>query len=90
MEQAYGAQTTEYQNTSIRLGFLMVLDQVQVLSGGSPHLRDLVHVASLARHGETEPRRVVLVRVPGRRRTPSTLSRAAKRKGASLSRRGSG
>lgn len=77
----YAAQTTEYQNVSVRLGFLLVLDQTELRSKGTPHLRNLVKACSVRRAGESEERLVVVVKVPGRRLRPSDLTKmsAAKR-----------
>jgi hypothetical protein len=79
LEQLYAAQTTDYQNVSIRLGFLLVLDQTEIRSGGTPHISTLVRPAMVVRKGETEPRCVVIVKVPGRRMRPSDLTREAKK-----------
>lgn len=75
--QRYAAQTTDYQNVSVRLGFLLVLDQTEVRRQGTPHLRDLVRPCQVTRRGEGEPRLVVVVKVPGRRLRPSDLTKAA-------------
>jgi hypothetical protein len=39
---SYQAQTTDYQNVSVRLGFLLVLDLANNTNEGTPHIRSLV------------------------------------------------
>lgn len=73
----YAGQTTDYQNVSIRLGFLLVLDLTAPKVEGTPHLRSLMQCHSIQRIGETEPRHVVIVKVPGRRYLPSDISKNA-------------
>lgn len=75
--RSYAAQTTDYQNISVRLGFLLVLDLTELRSQGTPHLRDLVRPCSVIRTGESEARLVVVVKMPGRRLRPSDLSKVA-------------
>lgn len=74
----YAGQTTDYQNVSIRLGFLLVLDLTVQKLEGTPHIRSLVQCRPMQRSGETEPRHVVIVKVPGRRYLPSAVSKNAK------------
>ena len=69
----YGGQSTDYQNVSVRLGFLLVLDLTHVPSEGTPHISSLVTLTQLTRRGEMLPRHVVIVKVPGRRLVPSKL-----------------
>ncbi len=73
LTKSYASQASEHQNTNIRLGFLLVLDQTQPHRKGIPHLNDLVFPRKLVRSGETEPRWVIIVKVPGRRLVPSSL-----------------
>ncbi len=73
LADSYSAQASEYQNTSIRLGFVLVLDLTKVQTAGSPHMSELVCTRRIWREGETRPRWVVFVKVPARRRTPSQL-----------------
>lgn len=75
---AYAAQTTEYQNVSIRLSVLLVLDLATPNREGSPHLTSLFEMRDVHRCGESEPRLVLIVKVPGRRKRPSDLTRLAK------------
>lgn len=74
LAESYARQTTEYQNVSIRLGFLLVLDLTVAKREGTPHIRSLVECHSICRTGEAEPRHVVIVKVPGRRYLPSAIS----------------
>ncbi len=73
LERSYSAQAAEYQNTSIRFGFVLVLDLTEVRAGGSIHMSELVQARQLIRSGEAEPRWLVFVKVPGRRLPPSKL-----------------
>lgn len=79
LEKAYSAQATDYQNVSIRLGLLLVLDQTERRIGGTPHISTLVRTSAILRKGETDPRMLVIVKVPGRRLLPSDLTKAAKK-----------
>jgi hypothetical protein len=83
----YAGQTADYQNVSIRLGFLLVLDLTAPKLEGTPHIRSLVQCHSLQRLGETEPRHVVIIKVPGRRYSPSAVSKNAKSSGTARNRR---
>jgi hypothetical protein len=80
LEASYASQATEYENVSVRLGFLLVLDQTKVLAEGTPHISTLVRVSPVLRNGEKTPRLLVTVIVPGRRMRPSELTKAAKSK----------
>ncbi|MCP1121436.1 hypothetical protein [Robbsia andropogonis] len=51
----YAGQTTDYQNVSIRLGFLLVLDLTAPKVEGTPHIRSLMQCRSIQRLGEAEP-----------------------------------
>ncbi len=79
LERSYATQATDYQNISIRLGFLLVLDLVEVKTGGPLHFSDLVKTSTVTRKGESEPRRLVIIKVPGRRLSPSETTRQAKK-----------
>lgn len=74
----YAGQTTDYQNISIRLGFLLVLDLTAPKLEGTPHIRTLVQCRSIRRVNETDARHVVIVKVPGRRYLPSGITKNAK------------
>jgi Helicase conserved C-terminal domain len=75
---SYQAQTTDYQNVSVRLGFLLVLDLTNNSNEGTPHIRSLVQSRSVQRTGEDHSRLLVIVKVPGNRKRPSELTKAAK------------
>lgn len=75
---SYQAQATDYQNVSIRLGFLLVLDLVSTNNEGTPHISSLVRGQSVQRAREDSPRLLVIVKVPGNRKRPSDLTKAAK------------
>lgn len=74
LEAAYSSQATDYQNVGVRLGILLVLDLSRIRYDGTPHIAELVKPSILTRKGETSPRGLVTVVVPGRRFTPSGLS----------------
>lgn len=73
----YAGQTTDYQNVSIRLGFLLVLDLTAPKLEGTPHIRSLIQCRCIQRLSESEPRHVVIVKVPGRRYLPSGITKNA-------------
>lgn len=78
LSTSYAAQTTDYQNVSIRLGVLLVLDLATSNREGTPHLTSLFETRQVHRVGETQPRLVLIVKVPGRRKRPSDLTKLAK------------
>ena len=73
---AYGAQTEEYQNSSWRLGILLVLDLTRE-DGKGLHMKDAVASRTLQRNGESAARTIFLTRIAGRRLTPSNLTKSA-------------
>lgn len=75
---SYQAQATDYQNVSVRLGFLLVLDLSNKTEEGTPHIRSLIQARSVPRPGEDYPRLLVIAKVPGNRKRPSDLTKAAK------------
>ena len=75
---SYAAQATEYQNVSIRLGVLLVLDLATPNREGSPHLTSLFEMRQVRRCGESQSRLILIVKVPGRRKRPSDLTKLAK------------
>mgnify|MGYP006972342915 CR=1 FL=1 len=77
---AYAAQTTDYQNVSIRLGILLVLDLTTQNREGTPHITSLFETRHIQRTGEAQPRLVLIAKVPGRRVVPSELTRRAKQR----------
>lgn len=74
----YSAQTTDYQNVSIRLGILLVLDLATSNREGTPHITSLVQSRKVQRLGDDQPRHIIIVKVPGRRKRPSDLTKLAK------------
>lgn len=78
--KSYSAQTTDYQNVSIRLGVLLVLDLATPNREGTPHLTSLFEMRHVRRSGESQSRLILIVKVPGRRKRPSDLTKFAKAK----------
>lgn len=78
--KSYAAQTTDYQNVSIQLGVLLVLDLATPSREGSPHLTSLFEMRQVHRSGESQPRLILIVKIPGRRKRPSDLTKIAKSK----------
>lgn len=74
---AYAGQTFDYQNISARLGFMLVLDQTD-RGGAALHLSDLFKVVQMTRVNESEPRSILIVKIPGERLSPSGLSKVGK------------
>ncbi|AJY71971.1 hypothetical protein RW64_16445 [Geobacter sulfurreducens] len=74
----YAAQATDYQNVSIRLGVLLVLDLATPNREGTPHITSLVQSRKVQRIGEDQSRQIIIVKVPGRRKRPSDLTKFAK------------
>ena len=73
---AFGAQTEEYQNSSWRLGILLVLDLTRE-DGTGLHMTDAVASRTIRRDGESADRTIFLTKIVGRRLPPSGLTRAA-------------
>ena len=73
LEAAYGAQAASYQATDYPFGVVLVLDLSADQTGAAPHLDDLVWVHKCEAEGRD--RWLVWCVVPGRRVTPSQLSR---------------
>lgn len=78
LAKSYAAQTTDYQNVSIRLGILLVLDLATPNREGTQHITSLVQPQLVQRIGEDQPRHIIIVKVPGRRKRPSDLTKLAK------------
>ena len=76
--QSYGGQAEEYQNTSARLGGLLVLDLTR-RDGTAMHMRDAVSVRRIRREDESAERLLFLFRISGRRLPPSGLTVEASR-----------
>jgi hypothetical protein len=89
LERSYSSQTCEYQNTTARIGFLLVLDQTD-RGGTSIHLRDLFKTLDVQRIGESETRRILIVKMPGERLRPSDQTKKAKADRVSKKRGGQG
>ncbi|MGV3616284.1 MAG: hypothetical protein ACO1SV_13200 [Fimbriimonas sp.] len=77
LKDAYALQATDYQNVSVRLGFLLVLDQTELRTTGVPHITSLVQAEEVIRKGESDPRHLIIIKIPGRRVVPSGLTKAA-------------
>jgi hypothetical protein len=73
LSQKYIAQASEYQNTNVKLGFLLVLDLTKERLHGAGSIEDHVKVEIIESEHSRIKRAVVVVRVPGRRKTPSDL-----------------
>lgn len=78
--KSYAAQTTDYQNVSIRLGVLLVLDLATPNREGTPHLTSLFEMRHVRRCNESQSRLILIVKIPGRRKRPSDLTKLAKAK----------
>lgn len=72
LRRKYLGQAAEYSNTNARLGLLLVLD-LTPKPHGAGDMRNKVAVESVMTPGDREPRGIVLVTVPGRRRTPRSV-----------------
>lgn len=75
LKAQYLQQTVSYQATNSRIGLLIVLDQSEESRGVVPHLSALVKSVQYHRAGEAVSRMCVIIKVPGRRVTPSSLSK---------------
>lgn len=75
LEGHYADQAASYQAADYPFGVAMVLDLSAEQTRTLAHLRDLIWTSDAASDGQS-PRRLVWCLVPGRRVTPSTLSRA--------------
>jgi len=73
LEAHYGAQAASYQATDYPFGLVLVLDLSTEQTGPAPHLDDLVWINKAEAEGRD--RWLVWCVVPGRRVTPSQLSR---------------
>lgn len=74
LEAHYAGQAASYQSTDYPFGIVLVLDLSAEQTGALAHLRDLVWTSEVAAPGVTR-RKLVWCVVPGRRVTPSALSR---------------
>ena len=78
LSASYHGQTVDYQNVSVRLGSLLVLDLLNDSKMGTPHIQSLVQTRLVQRVGEDQPRLIVIVKVPGNRKRPRDLTKAAR------------
>jgi hypothetical protein len=71
---AYLKQTVAYQATDVRIGFLVALrTKAFDPTGPSPHLTGLFEHTTLSVEGDTVPRHVILIELPGNRTAPSKM-----------------
>jgi hypothetical protein len=71
---AYLKQAVAYQVTDVRIGFLIALRTKAFDSTGpSPHLTSLFEHTTFEVEGDSLPRHVVLIQVPGNRTAPSKM-----------------
>ena len=75
LRKKYIGQALEYQNTSVKLGFLLVLD-LMVKPHGTGTIEEHVKVEIITSENSQIKRAVVVVRVPGRRKIPSQVKLA--------------
>jgi len=72
LRSKYIGQASEYQNTNVKLGFLLVFDWTTKANGvGS--IEEHIKVEKLKSSDSEVERAVVVVRVPGKRKTPSQI-----------------
>ena len=69
---AYSGQALEYQNTNIRIGFLLVLDLTDK-NQGTAHVVDQVRPFLIQRPNESSKRGVVVVKISGNKPLPSEI-----------------
>ncbi|MBX6382452.1 MAG: hypothetical protein IRZ07_05675 [Microbispora sp.] len=69
----YGAQATEYTNTSAHISFLLVLDRSRP-DGSAGYIEDKVSVQVVPKPCDSVPRMLVIVVMPGRRKRPSAMT----------------
>lgn len=72
LRSKYIGQAAEYQNTNVKLGFLLVLDLTEKRRGAGD-IKNHVKVEVLNMTETSGRRAVVVIRVPGRRATPSDV-----------------
>lgn len=72
LRSKYIGQTSEYQNTNVKLGFLLVFDWTE-RANGAGSIEEHVKVEKLKPLDSTIERAVIVVRVPGKRKTPSKI-----------------
>lgn len=72
LRSKYIGQTSEYQNTNVKLGFLLVFDWT-TRANGVGSIEEHVKVEKLKPLDSTIERAVIVVRVPSKRKTPSKI-----------------
>lgn len=78
IETTYLTQTSEYGNTNVPFGLLLVLDLTpKIASGGTLRLDELIWVATHRPTGATVDRKVVVCIMPGNRLPPSEYSKSS-------------
>lgn len=75
LSNKYVNQTISYQATSIRIGFLAVLDITSSPQQPSPHISNLFHAAKVRLDENSDDRLVIIFKIPGNRQYPSDFSR---------------
>lgn len=73
LRSKYVGQASEYQNTNVKLGFLLVLDWTTKTSGAGS-IEEHIKVEKLKLLDSKIERAVIVVRVPGKRKTPSKIT----------------
>lgn len=68
----YGAQAAEYSNTSVRIGFLLVLDRSRP-DGSAGHIEEKVAVRTVRKPGDSMDRMLVIIVMPSNRKRPSSM-----------------
>jgi hypothetical protein len=68
----YAGQASGYLTTSVRFGFLLVLDLTD-RSGHQPNIAEQISVERKVPEGSTTEYRIVVARIQGRRKTPHEL-----------------
>ena len=71
----YSSQSFEYQNTSVKAGILLVLDLNKANLNGIKAFEQQVHLHT-KKDSEDKNRALVIIKVPGRRNTPSQIKGA--------------
>lgn len=79
----HGLQATAYQRSNVRLGLLVVLDLVD-RGGTGEHFSASSKLIEKTPPGTTTPYSVAVVRVQGRKSTPSSIQQPSRQKGPSL------
>jgi hypothetical protein len=72
LRKKYIGQTAEYQNTNVKLGFLLVLD-LTAKANGVCSMEENIKV-EIVKSVSTIERAVIVIRIPGMRKTPSAVT----------------